>query len=231
MWVFATKNGHKQALRGLLRRRYAEACLFMGYDWTEACDNDAIALQRQIPDTLPGTDRVIYKTPFKDVLSVAQRYSLPPLDEPELVLTTPIKADPVAVPAAGTAGQPVPLPGPAPAGPAIEKPASNGPASVAAGEGVKSLPPTTPAKLPPVAAPPLPKDAAPTSIEPKDLVLSKRFWGLFITGIGTTNFLPRAAQEWIGNEGNRELLTMLLVVIIGLVLFKIGQVTAKRPLK
>lgn len=92
MWVFATKNGHKQALRGLLRRRYAEACLFMGYDWTEACDNDAIALQRQIPDTLPGTDRVIYKTPFKDVLSVAQGHVLPPLDE--LVLTTPAPSEP-----------------------------------------------------------------------------------------------------------------------------------------
>ena len=87
MWIFATKNGHKQALRGLLRRRYAEACLFMSYDWTQACDIDAIALQREIPDTLPGTDRVIYKTPFKDVLSVAQRYPLAPADE--LVLNTP----------------------------------------------------------------------------------------------------------------------------------------------
>lgn len=92
MWVFATKNGHKQALRGLLRRRYAEACLFMGYDWTEACDNDAIALQRQIPDTLPGTDRVIYKTPFKDVLSVAQGH---PLDAPaDLVLDQVAPAEP-----------------------------------------------------------------------------------------------------------------------------------------
>lgn len=87
MWLYATKNGHKQALRGLLRRRYAEACLFMGYDWTQACDIDAIALQREIPDPLPGTDRVIYKTPFKDVLSVAQRYPLAPADE--LVLTQP----------------------------------------------------------------------------------------------------------------------------------------------
>ena len=93
MWIFATDGaGHKQAMRGLLRRRYSESALFMGYDWTQACDNDAIALQREIPDTLPGTDRVIYRTPFKDVLAVAQRYPLPPSDE--LVLTVPAQAAP-----------------------------------------------------------------------------------------------------------------------------------------
>jgi lysozyme len=29
MWVFATKNSYKQALRGLLRRQYATACLYL----------------------------------------------------------------------------------------------------------------------------------------------------------------------------------------------------------
>ena len=84
MWIFATKNGHKQALRGLLRRRYAEACLYMGYDWTTATEDDAIALQRIIPEGSPpkGKDRVTYKTPFLEVLRVAQHYPLPESPEP-----------------------------------------------------------------------------------------------------------------------------------------------------
>lgn len=76
MWVFATKDGYRQALRGLLRRHYAEACVFLGYDWREATADDAIALQREKPKSLPGADKVLYKTPFSDVLRVAQRYAL-----------------------------------------------------------------------------------------------------------------------------------------------------------
>jgi len=159
MWIFATKGGHKQALRGLLRRRYAEACLFMGYDWEQACDTDAIALQREIPETLPGTDRVIYRTPFKDVLAVAQRYPL----EAELVLTT--KADPAAVPAVATAGQPAPPPSQAQAAPApkpIQPGATSSPASSPAP--AKS----TAAPQPPLAPVPVPKPPAlPTSVGTK----------------------------------------------------------------
>jgi hypothetical protein len=82
-----------------------------------------------------------------------------------------------------------------------------------------------------LAPPPLPKDAAPASIEPKDMVLSKRFWGLAVTAVGTTNFLPRGVSEWINNEGNRELLTWLVVVVIGFALYKYGQRKAKTDLK
>lgn len=86
MWVFATKDGYKQALRGLLRREYATSCLFLSYDWTEACADEAIALQRQKPDKLPGADRVLYKTPFSSVLRVAQKFPLPP--EPTVTIIT-----------------------------------------------------------------------------------------------------------------------------------------------
>jgi lysozyme len=235
MWLYSTTGQHKQAMRGLLRRRYFEACQWMNYDGTVACSDEAVALVRERPPNNIGTDKVLFKTPFKDVLTVAQRYPLPPLDEPELVLSTPIKAEPVTsdAEARGKAGQPVPLPGPAPAGPAIEKPASNGPASVAAGEGVKSLPPTTPAApVPaPVKPPPLPKDAAPTSNDPKDMLLSRRAWGLAVTAVGTTQFVPRGASEWLNNEGNRELLSWLIVVIVGVLLYQYGKYKAKRPLK
>jgi len=265
MWVYATKNNYKQAYRGLLRRQYATACLYLGYDWTEACEDDAIALKREPPASLPGRDRVIYKTPFKDVLAVAQRYPLTePADailfepaptpaagakpaqaaipdsrnsssEDELVLNQP------AAPATGpAAGMPEPKPNPAPASPAPKTSPSAGtssPPAIPAAAGGSNLPPQ-PVPLPkpkepekPVAAPPLPKDAAPSSIEPKDMVLSKRFWGLAITAAGTTNFLPRGVNEWINNEGNRELLTWLAVVAIGIILYKIGQAKATRPLK
>jgi lysozyme len=76
-WLFATQAGHKQALRGLLRRRYAEACLFLSYDWIEATEDDFISLKRERPASLPGTDRVIYKTPWSEVLRVAQTHPLP----------------------------------------------------------------------------------------------------------------------------------------------------------
>ena len=90
MWVFATRDGYKQALRGLLRRRYAEACLFLSYDWVEACSDEAVALQRERPASLPGVDRVLYKTPFSNILRVAQKYPLG--------LTEPVQAK-VPVPA------------------------------------------------------------------------------------------------------------------------------------
>jgi uncharacterized protein HemX len=63
------------------------------------------------------------------------------------------------------------------------------------------------------------------------MVLSKRFWGLTVTALGTTNLLPQAAQTWVSNEGNRELITWLIVVAIGFALYKFGQHKAKRPLK
>ncbi len=204
MWIFATKGGHKQALRGLLRRRYAEACLFMGYAWEQACDNDAIALQREIPDPLPGTDRVIYRTPFKDVLAVAQRY---PLEAPELILTQ--RADPAAVPAVATAGQPESKP-PSPISPAAPAPKPTPPAatsSPAAGPAPPPKPPqgtsvapvpvpkpvdTKPPPAPPVIAPRqidlrngVPYGEIPPDGKPKNMTDSARVIGLVIVGIGS----------------------------------------------
>jgi GH24 family phage-related lysozyme (muramidase) len=230
MWLYSTSGAHKQALRGLLRRRYSEAVLWMGYDFEVACADDAVALVRERPPNNVGTDKVLSKTPFKDVLSVAQRY---PLTD-ELVLSTPAPAPSVPAGKAEAPGA-VPQPKP-PATSAQPKPAAASPAAVPAvkpGVTQASPPPVAnvPAKLPPVAPPPLPKDAAPASIEPKDMILSKRFWGLTVTALGTTNLLPQAAQTWISNEGNRELITWLVVVMIGFALYKYGQHKAKKPLK
>lgn len=229
MWLYATKDGHKQALRGLLRRRYAEACLYIGCDWEVACSDDAVALVRERPPNDIGTDKVLSKTPFRDVRVVAERYPLPADDE--LVLTQP--ASP-RVPAVEAAQRQVAPARTSAAGAAATKPVAASPATApAARAGVPPLsPPPVPAPVPAkVAPPPLPKDAAPASLEPKDMVLSKRFWGLTVTALGTTNLLPQAAQTWVSNEGNRELITWLIVVLIGFALYKYGQHKAKRPLK
>ena len=153
-WIYATMGQHKQALRGLARRQYATGCLAMGYSWEVACSDEAIALVRERPPNDIGTDRVLFKTKFTDVLTVAQRYPLPPLDD-ELVLTIP-----ASPPQAAEVAQRQPDPARSPAAGAtiapIEKPPLRGPTVAPAGEGVKSLPPTSsPAKPapPPVVLP------------------------------------------------------------------------------
>lgn len=89
MWVFATKGGYKQALRGLLRRRYAEAATYLGYHYEPACADEAIALQRERPASLPGVDRVLYKTPFSNILRVAQKYPLGPTEPVQAKVPVP----------------------------------------------------------------------------------------------------------------------------------------------
>ena len=214
MWIFATNGqGHKQAMRGLLRRRYAESCLFMSYDWEQACDIDAIALQKDPPDSLPGTDRVRYKTAFKDVLAVAQRY---PLDA-DLVLSTPAPAVPQTLGNAGPPGTP-PSPAPAvpapsqkpaaapslglPAGPATTKPVALAPSSspVPAPVGgaivtkVSLSPAEAPAqtqvappKPPPVLTPqPINPNALPTNADTsKNMADSTRMIGMVLVAIGS----------------------------------------------
>ena len=175
MWLYATTGGgHKQALRGLLRRRYAEAATYLGYRFDEACADEAIALQREKPASLPGKDRVIYKTPFKDVLRVAQRYPLSPATQPapEAKPAPALIPDTPAAPAQADAkaGAPEPATQPkAPAFPAPEqKPAastSSGPSrDVAAPEAPKAA---APAKVPPAIIPVPPVVAGTDGAKPK----------------------------------------------------------------
>jgi lysozyme len=222
---------YQDAHRGLLRRRLWGALVFLGYDPRDVTKDNDVALPTKAKLLSSGVWRdKISEEGLTTLAHVRARASL--LPPSELVLSTPIKAEPVSVPA-GTAGQPERPPQPsAPAVPA-QKPAAASPAAAsAASPGVSqgSPPPVVnvPAK---VAPPPLPKDAAPASIEPKDMILSKRFWGLTVTALGTTNLLPQAAQTWISNEGNRELITWLVVVLIGFALYKYGQHKARKPLK
>ena len=197
-WLYSTSGRHKQALRGLLRRRYSEACLWMGYSWSVACADDAVAMVRERPPGNIGTDKVLFKTKFTDVLTVAQRYPLPPLDD-ELVLTTPASpraADEVAQQPANPARNPA-----AGAAPAIEKSASVGPplapppvkipAPQRAPEGTVVLPSqkvdTKPPERPPIIAPhPINPNQLPTNNDTsKNMADSTRMLGMVLVGIGS----------------------------------------------
>ena len=160
-WIYATMGQHKQALRGLARRQYATGCLAMGYSWEVACSDDAIALVRERPPNDIGTDRVLFKTKFTDVLTVAQRYPLPPLDD-ELVLTIP-----ASPPQAAEVAQRQPDPARSPAaGATIAKPSASGSSEAA------PVKPTVPAPQPVPSARPAPASVpavipAPVGTKPK----------------------------------------------------------------
>ena len=247
MWIFATAgNGHKQAMRGLLRRRFAESCLFMGYDWTVACDDDAIALQREIPTTFPGTDRVIYKTAFKDVLSVAQRYPLASADE--LVLNTPAPPTTMRVPEAAGAG-PLSSPSPSVVPPAPKvSPAPTPPSPAKKPEAINPAPPQSPrAPVPPpkLPDPPVPigqqtsaVDAARKSEEwshsAKSMIFSRRFWGLFLVVIGRVWMLKTGSNAVLGAVSDplvMEMFSGFMVMMLGELVQRWGERKATRPLR
>jgi lysozyme len=153
MWIFATKNGYKKAYRGLLRRRYAEACLFLGYDWTQACSDDAIALQVK-PSATKDKDEVVYKTSFRDVLAVAYYYPLPSLEDDDFfdAVSPPLKLEQPAQEASPVAGAGSPgatQPSGDPVAPKPSSTASVGVVPSAVGEKEAAAKPIAPAQPPP----------------------------------------------------------------------------------
>ena len=83
---------YRRALRGLLRRHYAEACVYAGYDWEEACADEAIALRSEKvweEHNNRWHDRVLWDqtTPWAQVLEVARKHPLP------LILSPIVGAD------------------------------------------------------------------------------------------------------------------------------------------
>jgi len=251
MWVYATKGGHKQALRGLLRRHHAEACLYMGYDWEVACSDDAISLVRERPPNDVGTDKVLFKTPFKDVLSVAQRYPLPP-EQPVLDLT--VKAEPPTsdAEAAGKAGQPVRPPSPAPAAPAI-KPSVGGsseaapvapPVPAPQPTPARPAPASVPAKPPKLPDPPVPigqqtsaVDGAKRSEEwsngTKAMWQSRRFYGLVLIMAGRLWMLKTGSNAFLGAVSDplvMEFVGGFGVMIAGELFQSWGRAKAKKAL-
>lgn len=63
------------------------------------------------------------------------------------------------------------------------------------------------------------------------MLLSKRFWGMFVAGFGSLNFLPEAVTGFFGNAENRELIAWAAVVIAGYAFYRYGQHKATKALK
>lgn len=244
MWVYATKDRYTQAYRGLLRRRYAEACLFLGYDWVAACADEAIALQRVKPASIPGKDKVIYKTALHDVLRVAQEHPLPALtvkDVPSVTLKLDTPAPPVATD--GTAGQPeLTPPSPAPAALPPQKPApssvTSGPAQDGAGVVASSVPSAPPPVKPKVVI-------APKAIDPKSIPYgevdptqatnmseSRRVAGMVVVGLGSMTQIL-AAREIVSSSVGAVFYDMsrdpiVVALLIGGAFWVFGWLTRKR---
>ncbi len=250
MWLYATLGQHKQAFRGLLRRRYAEAVVFMGYDFEVACSDDGVALVRERPPNDIGTDKVLFKTPFKDVLMVAQRYPLPV--DGELILTTPAPSPRAADEAAQQPANPARNPA-AGAAPAIEKSASVGPPLATAEEGVKSPPPTSPvggvivakpAPPPRLPDPPVPIGQQREAIEAgtrqqdwsegtKAMWQSRRFYGLVLIMVGRLWMLKTGSNAFLGAVSDplvMEFVGGFGVMIAGELIQSWGRAKAKRAL-
>ncbi len=250
-WGHHEGKWHRQALLGLRIRRYAEGLMLLGLDFDDACNADNIGMPKRrewqaegvCPDGSKGRWYDVLldgATEFNTIEEMARAHPLPPLD---LVLTT--KAEPAPSVAQGKAGQPEYAPQPAPAAPAPTKPAAtSGPAAgpVAAPSAPqvaqKPLPVPSPKPVdtkPPEQLPaplPPPRDPLPADLtNAKDLVLSRRFWGLMVTGIGTTHLIPADWSRWMANETTRELVSWIAVVAVGSLIYWWGKRKAKRPLK
>lgn len=85
-----------KAYRGLYRRHRAESCLLLGYDWREACHEDRIEL-KATPVWEPAKnrwkDRIDYVTPWEDILRIARKTPLPPLEHADPTPDTPMTTE------------------------------------------------------------------------------------------------------------------------------------------
>lgn len=248
-------------LRGLYRRRLAEACVFSDLPYENACSISVVKLEL---DSAGNIDPIA-TTSLEDTLARARQdvpIQRPPFDfskpfpEPvkpqdELVLTN---VQPAAPPKAEATGQepmsqvtsPPPL-APVPpsqntgASPPASRPA---PASVApppspVGAGASTLPP--PRKIdPPVpigqqtSAVDATRKADEWSANAKSMVYSRRFWGLLLVVVGRVWMLKTGSNAVLGAVSDplvMEMFSGFMVMIIGEVVQHWGEKKATRPLK
>lgn len=215
-------------------------------DWV---DPDGIRTGGRYFDVLlPGA------TPFHMIQELAEATPLPALD---LILQSPAPASNPSGNGAGTQKPPSPSVVPVPQ----VSPPVMGPTAKPVETTTPSQAPSRPGTLPPVLRPapagapivykpegtapvvvkppvqlpaplPPPHDPLPTDlVNPKDMILSRRFWGLAVTAIGTTHLIPADWSKWLANETTRELVSWIAVVLVGVIIYQIGKKKATRPLK
>jgi lysozyme len=240
-------------LKGLYRRRLAEACLFCDLPWENACSISVIKLQVTEGGQIDPNE----STSLEDTLMRARLDTSRPPDTSstikkpwsELIAK---KAEPEAVPATGEAepaAQEAPQPNRPPLVSApIEKPALRGPAPATAGGIVIASPPTTPVKPAPppkLPDPPVPigqqtgaVDAARKSEEwssnAKSMIYSRRFWGLLLVVAGRIWMLKTGSNAVLGAVSDplvMEMFSGFMVMVIGEAVQHWGERKATRPLK
>lgn len=243
-------------LKGLYRRRLAEACLFCDLPWENACSISVVQLSVDEAGKIDTNE----STSLEDTLMRARLDTSRPPDTShilkkqwsELVKPEPVKAEPEAVPAPGDAEpaekeapQPNPPPlvsapvpaqpsGPAVAGPAVVVPAPQPPP-----------PPVKPAPPPRLPDPPVPigqqtgaVDAARKSEEwsssAKSMIYSRRFWGLLLVVAGRVWMLKTGSNAVLGAVSDplvMEMFSGFMVMVIGEAVQHWGERKATRPLK
>lgn len=90
-WVWVGQDGRAcnyfRRMRGLLRRQLATGCVFLGYEFMEACHNDAVSMRTQRrwdANKRRWQDGIVSQTSFAEVERVARRHPIEAYrDQPE----------------------------------------------------------------------------------------------------------------------------------------------------
>jgi lysozyme len=242
-------------LKGLYRRRLAEACLFCDLPWENACSISVVQLSVDDAGKIDPNE----STSLEDTLMRARLDTSKPPDTSHILKkqwseviakkaeppTSVIEAEGDAEPAEKEAPQPNPPPlvsapipappsGPVVAGPAVVVPAPQPPP-----------PPVKPAPPPRLPDPPVPigqqtgaVDAARKSEEwsssAKSMIYSRRFWGLLLVVAGRVWMLKTGSNAVLGAVSDplvMEMFSGFMVMVIGEAVQHWGERKATRPLK
>ena len=236
-------------MRGLYRRRLAEACIWSGLPWESACSVNLIKLKSDDFGNIDWAETTTLESTLERARldAAAPKFEMPwPIKWPETIVI-----EPAPLPVPEPEAIPAPVPEPVIETPVIvEEPPPMPPPPPAPPEPSPVIPPYTPP------APPLPPPPPPPVIPPerrqreavsmassgpdadwsgaKAMILSRRFWGLWliifgrlwITWTGSTTLLTAASDPIVA-----ELLAGFIVMCAGEALQKWGSVKATRPLK
>lgn len=242
-------------MKGLYRRRLAEACLFCDLPWENACSISVVQLSVDEAGKIDTNE----STSLEDTLMRARLDTSKPPDTSHILKkqwseviakkaeppTSVIEAEGDAEPAEKEAPQPNPPPlvsapipappsGPVVAGPAVVVPAPQPPP-----------PPVKPAPPPRLPDPPVPigqqtgaVDAARKSEEwssnAKSMIYSRRFWGLLLVVAGRVWMLKTGSNAVLGAVSDplvMEMFSGFMVMVIGEAVQHWGERKATRPLK
>lgn len=229
-------------MRGIYRRRLAEACVFSDLPWENACSVSVIRLKvdennnidpvestsledtlmrarQDIPDARPSPTPVFEKN-WQDLTPPPKPEATVTIieDKPELVLSTP--AAPESVPAAKGDGalpptQPEAAP-PAPLKPAVAVAPSAPAGPVAAGPSSPPAPTPLPA--------PVPAKPTPAPDEAKNPVRSQTIWGGLITALAPQlDQMGNILMTKSGTFGPPFL-------VLGIIMIVLGRIGAVQPL-